>query len=50
VGNRKLVLQTIFSIFNYGKKKVKMSHNTSMKKQRGEMWLLLIHDLGTRWG
>jgi hypothetical protein len=29
--------------------KVTQSHNTPMEAQRGEE-LLLIHDLGTRWG
>jgi hypothetical protein len=32
-------------------KKVKQSHNTPMEAQGGEeVYLLLIHDLGTRWG
>jgi hypothetical protein len=33
------------------KRKVKQFHNTPMEEQVGEdLWLILIHDLGTRWG
>jgi len=40
-----LVLSSIKS------KKLKQSHNTLMEEPGGEeVWILLIHDLGTRWG